>query len=106
MICFSLIGFYGIYISNNLSLILKPISHASSSHLLKMGFSLLLAQLLRQWISYVIRSVNFLHLDVSLLEIIVDEVESSPNVPEFLMSPRLLSLSYGTVVVTEEWDNI
>ena len=77
--------------SNNLPLALKSISHIPKPHLLKMGFSLLLAQRLRQWVNHIIPGVDSLHLDVSFLEIITDEVESSLNVLRFLMRSRLLS---------------
>ena len=75
------------HISNNLPLVLKPIGYKSKSHLLKVGFDLLLAQWLCKWIHHIICGVDSLDLDVTLLEVIVDEVVSPLNVLGFLVRP-------------------
>ena len=87
------------HISNNLPLILKPIGYKSKSHLLKVGFDLLLAQQLCEWVNRIICGVNSLDLDVILLEVIADEVVSPLDVLGFLMRPQLLSKGYGTIIV-------
>ena len=87
------------YISNKLSLDLKPIGYKSKSHLLKVGFQSLLAQRLCKWVCHIIYGVDSLDLDVTLLEVIVDEVVSPLNMLGFLVRPQLLSKGYGAIVV-------
>ena len=94
------------YTSNNLSLILKSIGYKSKFHLLMMDFDLLLAQLLSQWVSYIVSDVNSLYLNVFLFEIIMDEVESLFYVLRLLMRLQLLSKGYDTIIVTVEWNHI
>ena len=77
--------------SNKLPLDLKPIGYKSKSHLLKVGFNLLLAQWLCQQVNCIIYSVDSLDLDVFLLEVITGEVISPLDVLEFLVRPQLLS---------------
>ena len=86
---YQLIWFLG-HTSNKLLLALMSIGYKSKFHLLKMGFSLLLAQLLHQWVSHVVYGVDSLHFDISFLEVIADEVESLFDVLRFLMRPWLL----------------
>ena len=64
------------HISNNLPLVLKPIGYKSKSHLLKVGFDLLLAQRLCKWVCHIICGVDSLDLDITLFEVIVDGVVS------------------------------
>ena len=78
------------HISNNLPLVLKPIGYKSKSHLLKVGFDLLLAQRLCKWVYHIIYGVDSLDLDITLLEVIVDEVVSPLNMLGFLVRPQLL----------------
>ena len=56
--------------SNNLPLRLKLINHKSKSHLLKVDFHFRLAQLLCQWIYYVVYGVYSSYLDIFLFEIV------------------------------------
>ena len=77
--------------SNNLPLLLKPISHMPKPHLLKMGFSLLLAKWLSEWVYHILHGVYSLYLDIFLLEVVAYKVEPPLNVLGLLMRPRLLS---------------
>ena len=65
-----------IHISNKLPLDLKSIGYKSKSHLLKVGFNLLLAQRLCEWIYRIVYGVDSLDLDIILFEVIVDKVVS------------------------------
>ena len=56
-----------------------------------MGFNLLLAQRLCEWICRVVCGVDSFNLDVTFLEVIADEVVSALGVLGFLVRPRLLS---------------
>lgn len=87
------------HISNNLPLVLKPIGYKSKSHLLKVGFDLLLAQWLCQWVCHIICGVDSLDLNVTFLKVIADEMISPLNVLGLLVRPRLLSKGYGAIVV-------
>ena len=73
------------HISNKLPLDLKPIGYKSKSHLLKVGFDLLLAQRLCKWVYRIVCGVDSIDLDVTLLEVIADEVVSPLNVLGFLI---------------------
>ena len=64
------------HISNNLPLVLKPIGYKSKSHLLKVGFDLLLAQRLCKWVCHIICGVDSLDLNVTFLKVIADEMVS------------------------------
>ena len=94
------------HISNNLPLVLKPIGYKSKSHLLKVGFDLLLAQRLCKQVCHIIYGVDSLDLDITLLEVIVDKVVSLLNVLEFLVRPRLLSKGYGAIIVAVQRNGI
>ena len=68
-----------------------PIGHISKSHLLKVGFDLLLAQWLSQWVCHIVCGVDSLDLDITLFEVIMDQMKSSLDVLELLVRPWLLS---------------
>ena len=57
-----------------------PISYISKSHLLKVGFDLLLAQWLSQQVCHFICGVDSLDLDITLFEVITDQMESPLDV--------------------------
>ena len=86
------------HISNKLPLDLKPIGYKSKFHLLKVGFDLLLSQQFYKWIHRLIYRVNSLDLNVTLLEVITDEVVSPLDVLRFLVRPQLLSKGYGPLL--------
>ena len=77
--------------SNKLSLDLMPIVYISKSHLLKVGFDLLLAQWLSQRVCHIIYGVDSLDLDITPFEIIMDQMESLPDMLELLVRSWLLS---------------
>ena len=79
------------YTSNNLSPVLKSINHISKPHLLKMGFSLLLAKWLSQWVCHIIRGVHSLYLDVFFLEVVTYNVKSLLYMVRFMMRLEFLS---------------
>ena len=70
-----MIDFLG-HISQQLPLVLKPIGYKFKSHLLKVGFELLLSQRLCKWVCHIICGVDSLDLNVTFLKVIVDEMVS------------------------------
>ena len=91
---------------NNLSLGLKSIGYKFKSHLLKVDFHFLLAQLLSQWVCYVIRGVYSSHLDIFFFEIIAYDIKLPLDVLQFLMRSQLFSKCYGSIVITIQWYDI
>ena len=77
--------------SNKLPLDLMPIGYISKSHLLKVGFDLLLAQWLSQWVYHIVCGVDSLDLDITLFEVITDQMESSLDMLGLLVRSWLLS---------------
>ena len=92
---------YGLlgHTSNNLSLRLKSIDYKSKSHLLKVDFHFRLAQLLSQWVCYIVRRVYSSHLDMFFFEVVTYDMKSLLDVFRFLMRPQLLSKCYSSIVV-------
>ena len=56
-----------------------------------MGFDLLLAQWLSQWVCHIICGVDSLDLDIILFEVIMYQMESPLDVLGLLVRPWLLS---------------
>ena len=77
--------------SNKLPLDLMPIGYISKSHLLKVGFDLLLVQWLSQWVYHIICGVDSLELNITFFEVIMDQMESPLDMLGLLMRPWLLS---------------
>ena len=77
--------------SNKLPLDLMPIGYIFKSHLLKVGFDLLLAQWLSQWVCHIIYGVDSLDLDITLFEVITDQMKLPLDVLGLLVRPWLLS---------------
>ena len=68
-----------------------PIGYISKSHLLKVGFDLLLAQWLSQRVCHIVCGVDSLDLDIIFFEVITDQMESPLDVLGLLVRPWLLS---------------
>ena len=77
--------------SNKLPFDLMPIGYISKSHLLKVGFDLLLAQWLSQRVCHIICRVDSLDLDITLFKVITDQMESPLDVLGLLVRPWFLS---------------
>ena len=61
------------------------------SHLLKVGFDFLLVQWLSQWVCHIVCRVDSLDLDITLFEVITDQMESLLDMFGLLVRPWLLS---------------
>ena len=68
-----------------------PIGYISKSHLLKVGFNLLLAQWLSQWVCHIVCGVHSLDLDITLFKVITDQMKSLLDVLGLLVRSWLLS---------------
>ena len=77
--------------SNKLPFDLMPIGYISKSHLLKMGFDLLLAQWLSQRVCYIVCGVDSFDLDITFFEVIMDQMKSPLDVLGLLVRPWLFS---------------
>ena len=71
-----------------------------------MGFNLLLAQWLYEWVYRIVCGVDSLDVDITFLEVIVDEMVSPLDVLRFLVRPQFLSKGYGAIIIVVQRNGI